>query len=335
MTRRPKKLFVLPFLIAIGLASGCAGKPEKVGGTDHQELPKDMQEKFEVKETAVLPPAIDPVPATLTKVVKKEKKKKVAKVKEVTQVSKVAFVYPHRRPAVEPIWVGEKLTLDVSWLGLSAGEATLETLPFKSINDRKVYHIKGTALNSKLVSLIYGFNDTIETFMDFEGLFSHRFHTVLDESAQSRDCLELYDSEKQQTYFWSRWNHKKRGYSETKQFFPMTPLAQDSLSALYYIRTLPLKDGGEYFFPVVSEGKTWEGSIKVIRREVIDTPLGKMKTIVVKPETKYQGILQKTGDSFVWLTDDDRHYLVHLEAKIKIGYVVANIMKVEPGEKPH
>ena len=52
--------------------------------------------------------------------------------------------------------------------------------------------------------------------------------------------------------------------------------------------------------------------------DLVDTPVGRVNTIVVKPETRYQGVLQKKGDSFLWLTDDDRRYIIRLEAKVKI-----------------
>jgi hypothetical protein len=156
----------------------------------------------------------------------------------------------------------------------------------------------------------------------------------LDETKQTRDSLELYDSEKQQTFYWNRWNRKEKGYVETKEFFPMPPFSQDSLSALYYLRSVPLPTGSVVSFPVVNEGKNWEAVVTVVRREMVDSPMGKIQAIVLKPETKYQGVLQKKGDSFVWLTDDDRRVLVRLEAKVKIGTVTARLKALEPGTPP-
>src|SRR5207302_331831 len=122
-----------------------------------------------------------------------------------------------------------------------------------------------------------------------------------------------------------------RGYTEIKDFFPITPFPQDSLSALYYLRTVPLPDGRVFSFPVVSEGKNWEAVVTVLARETIQTPMGKVRAIKLKPETKYQGILKKQGDSYIWLTDDDRRYLVRIEARVRIGTVVARLKRVEPG----
>jgi hypothetical protein len=45
-------------------------------------------------------------------------------------------------------------------------------------------------------------------------------------------------------------------------------------------------------------------------------------------------VLEKKGDSFMWLTDDDRRFLVRLEAKVKIGSVVAELKQIELGTAP-
>ena len=69
-------------------------------------------------------------------------------------------------------------------------------------------------------------------------------------------------------------------------------------------------------------------------REKLDTDLGELNTVKCKFESKLQGVLQKRGDSFVWLTDDDRRFPVLLEAKVKIGTVKVSIRSIEKGTPP-
>jgi hypothetical protein len=301
-----------------------------------------MQDRFAIRDvsTPTPIPSLSPTPAPSQVPPKKGKGRKrpqrpASPAKSAQPaLTPVAFQYPNRRPRVEPTWIGEKFSYEVTYFGVAAGLFTLEALPFQSVGDRKVYHILGTATSSKLFSLFYRLNDTVETYIDYEGLFSHRFQIILNETKQERNSLELYDSVKAQTFYWNRWNRKDAGYVETKDFKPISPFTQDSLSALYYLRTLDLPDGAVVSFPVASEGNTWEAVITVIRREMMDSPLGKVRTLVVKPEAKYQGILQKRGDSFLWLTDDDRRILVRLEAKVKIGTIVGSLKKASPGTPP-
>jgi hypothetical protein len=335
-------------LVCVGCAGGTLGRIG--GGTElPKELPKEMKERFEIKDVPVGQPspwpasapslipvsAPSPAPSPAQKAPpKKPPKKKKGKTPETAPSPEPVTVYPNRRPPKDPIWLGEKATYGITYFGMEAGLFTLEALPFKSIADRKVYHIRGTAESAKLFNLFYRLNDQVETFIDYEGLFSHRFHLLLDESKQSRDALELNDSIKQKTYYWNRWKHVEKDYVETKEFQPIVRFPQDSLSALYYIRTVPLPPGKVFSFPVVSEGHMWEAIITVVRRETMDTPLGRVQCVVLKPDTKYQGVLQKRGDSYIWLTDDERRHLIRLEAKVKIGTVVAELKRLEPGNAP-
>jgi hypothetical protein len=183
--------------------------------------------------------------------------------------------------------------------------------------------------------MFYRLNDMVETFIDYEGEFSDRFHILLDETKQQRDSLELYDSEKEQTYFWNKWNRKDIGYKETKTYAPMPRFPQDTLSSMFYLRTVPMPVGSQFTFPIVSEGNHWDAEITVIRREIMNTPMGRVETLVLKPETKFQGVLKRTeGDSFIWITDDERRVVVRLEAKVKIGTIVAVLKQWSPGVAP-
>lgn len=321
--RRVLKVIAASSLCGV-LASCAGGSLKRI--EDSAVLPTELQKdlgNFEVTESAAPPaPQQQATPSSVpAKSVRASRKPKAP----------IGFAYPNRRPQQDPIRVGEKTVYDISYLGMTAGEFSIAVEPFKEINKRVVYHVRGRARSSSVFSVFYKLDDLIESFIDYEGIFPHRFHILLDESKQKRNSLELYDPEKARTFFWNRWDHHKRGYTEVKDFFPMQPLSQDSLSSLFYLRTLPLRDGDVATFPVVSEGKNWDAVVTVLRRETINTPMGPMKTVVLKPETKYQGILKKQGDSYIWISDDDRRVMVRLEAKVRIGSIVASLKSFEPG----
>jgi hypothetical protein len=326
---RPLRRSLLVLLLGLGVA--CAGKPilPKFEEPAAKELPKELQAKFDVTDIGEPAPAPSPSPAP-----KRKKRKRRHRRKHKAKV-KAPLVIPNRRIRPDPIWVGEKQTLEVTYIGLTAGEFTMEVLPPKKIGDRNVYHLKGTVKSSAVLNLFYRLDDWIESFWDYEGLFSHRFHMVLDETKQTRDVLELYDQETKKAFYWNRRNQPNKPPVETKKFFDMAPFAQDSFTAVYYLRTLPLEIGKTYVYPVISEGKGWDCVVHVVRHEMMDTPLGRRRTIVVNPQTRYNGVMkQEKGAGFIWLTDDDRRFIVRLEAKVKIGSVAAQLKKVELGEKP-
>lgn len=329
----------LVFLLA-GVLGCVSGAIRQVTVTNEfpQDLSKELKDKFEIRESSGESrsissenPAQNAAMTQDDEVGKKGKKKKKKRRNAQKGEPEKSFVYPSRRPQKDPIWVSEHLVYSIRYFGVSAGDLILDVLPFKEVNRRKVYHIRANAISSTMFSLFYRLNDIVESFMDYEGSFSHRFHLVLDETKQTRDALELNDSEKQQTFYWNRWHHNVKDYTESKEFGHIEPFSQDSLSALFYIRTLPLTPGSVVTFPVVSEGKGWEAVCTVVRRETVSSPFGKVQAIVIKPETKYQGVLKKNGDSFLWLTDDDRRIPLKLEAKVKIGTVVAELKRADLG----
>jgi hypothetical protein len=325
----------LATLSLILMLSACAGS--SVSKVElPAELPQELAQKFDVKEVSASPtpsPSASPVAVTTPKKTKKEKHKKKSAVKDSPKTTEIsdqekAARYPNRRPQKDPLWIGEKFLFEITYFGMAAGDFTAEIAGLKMVDSRMVYKIEAHATSSSVFSLFYRLNDSIESYLDYNGIFSHRFHLILDESRQSRDALELYDYDKLQTFYWNKWNHRDRGYSESKEYGEIQPLSQDSVSALYYVRTIPLPDGAVITFPVISEGKSWECIVTVVRREMVDSPLGRVKAVVVKPETKFQGVLQKRGDSFIWFTDDDRRIPLRLEAKVKIGTVVGTLKKV-------
>ena len=115
----------------------------------------------------------------------------------------------------------------------------------------------------------------------------------------------------------------------------MEQLTQDSFSAYQYLRTLPLETGKQYAMPVVSEGNSWEAVATVIRREEVTTAAGKFPAIVVRPQTRFQGVLkQGSGETYIWLSDDDRRFILQFEAKVKVGSVIGALKKITFGEKP-
>lgn len=85
-----------------------------------------------------------------------------------------------RRPKVDPFRIGEKVTLELSYFGVAAGEMNLEVRPFVQVNGRKSYHFVGTAVSSSVFAMFYAVDDWFETFVDYETLVpsSYALHVL-------------------------------------------------------------------------------------------------------------------------------------------------------------
>lgn len=333
------KLFAL-ILFVFFLVGGCGGsRPSQ--STIESGVPEELVKAFEVTDTQVPESTAPTLPSEAEKVEsKKEKKKqkKKAKKKKKKAVKKKeeskGFLIPYRRPANDPVWVGEKVWMDVTWLGATAGEFLLEVLPFKYLKGRKVYHFKGTAKTSSIFSLIYRAEDWIESFVDFEGWFPYKFRLHGDESRHIRNNLELFDHGAKKQYVYIHDNRLSNGIHEEKGYKDLKPLSQDSLSAVYYVRTQNLEVGKTIKFPMTTSGSQWDTDIKVLEREEIRTGMGYRRALKTKVETRFNGVLQQQGDQFIWFSDDPRHFLLRFEAKVKIGWISGIATKIEPGTQP-
>ena len=121
-------------------------------------------------------------------------------------------------------------------------------------------------------------------------------------------------------------------YFQEKGYKELTKFSQDSLSSIFFLRTHEFKAGSSIQFPMTTNGSQWETEVQVIEREELKTPMVKMNAVKVKILTRFKGVLQQQGDSFLWFTDDDRKYLLRFEAKVKIGWVSGITKKIQPGE---
>lgn len=292
------------------------------------EIPSELATAFEVKDAGSGPKADVPIE------VKKEKGKKKTK-KDAGQMAArpPKAKYPNRRPEVDPLWVGEKVWMDVTWLNTTAGEFLLEVNPFKVINDRKVYDIKGTARTTDIFALIYKAEDTVQSYVDFEGWFPYKFVLQGNESRYLRNHLELFDHQANKQYVHVQdLKIASNEMKEKKGYHDLAPFSQDSLSALYYARTLKLEAGAVLHFPMTTQGKQWDLQLTVIGPEEIKTRMGYLRAIKTKIQTSFNGVLQQNGDAFIWFTEDARKFPVRFEAKVKIGWITGIAKKIETGQ---
>jgi hypothetical protein len=341
---------IIGFFSSFLLLAACASHSQTVQMPSAQEfgVPNDLAKKFEAKEQGSPAPtpvsevkAPQPAASTIPVIKKgKARKKSKSKGKEAKEPEaakaevKKTESWPNRWTMPVFFRTGERYLFDITYFGATAGNLELQIMPEKTVNERSTYHVRGTANTSSVFSLFYRLHDVVESYIDTTGLFSHKFSLKLDESNQKREVLELYDQKNHKAYYWSKLDSKKKGKIQDQFEIPTEPLTQDGLSSFFYIRTLPLEVGKVYAFPVVNNGKQRTVQITVIRKETISTKIGERPAIVVKPEVVLDGVLSTYGDSFIWISDDPERILLKIDAKIKVGSVIAYLKEHGYDGKP-
>ncbi|MGZ3797321.1 MAG: DUF3108 domain-containing protein [Pseudobdellovibrionaceae bacterium] len=236
-----------------------------------------------------------------------------------------------RRPIKDPFRVGEVITHEVSYFKTSAGNLRLKVEPMVNVNGRKAYNFVTEIATSPMYSHIYSVDDRVETFVDYETLVPSVYSLHVKESGQLREARMLFDDKTSQATYWEKKVTKKSGVEEKKQSWDILPYSQNVFSAIFYMRNFQWEPGKEIAFRVADDEQNLIFKGKCIRRERIETELGEKDAVVIKPEVILKGAFKPVGDIYIWLSDDEHHYPLRIESKIKIGTLVSEIISLIPG----
>ena len=220
-----------------------------------------------------------------------------------------------------PFVPGEKLTFTLKWLFITAGEATLEVLPFETINNAKSYHFMLTVKSSPFIDHFYMVRDQIDAYMNAEMTHSTLYRKNQHEGKRIRDEIVEFD-----------WKRNKAQYSNFKKKrnpIDILPGSFDPLSAFYYVRLVDLKENSIVERPVTDGKKCVVGQATVVRRERIKIDSGTYDTYLIEPDLKHVGgVFEKSKDAKIqiWITADKRRMPVKLKSKVIVGSFVGELI---------
>ncbi len=222
-----------------------------------------------------------------------------------------------------PFSPGEKLTYQVRWAFIPAGEAVLEIYPIETMNGRKVYHFVLTAWTYPAVDLIYKVRDRIDAYVDEK----------LSHSILYKETKEGYRKKRVVVNFnWEKGEAQRSNFGEKREPVPIKPGTFDPLSVYYALRLHALKENMELEKPF-TDGKKWIlGKAKVVKREKITVIGGTYDTYLVEPNLEHiGGVFKKSKDAKlqIWVTADDRRIPVKIKSKVAVGSFVGELISVE------
>lgn len=236
--------------------------------------------------------------------------------------------------------VGEKLTYDVSWKGIHAGNAVLEVCDKVRYKGRECFRIRSYTTSARAVSLVYKVDDRLQTYVDAETLEPLRSDKRLREGSHKRDEYVIYSpSDRTAKYY-----KKKDGKFVLRRQHKEVPVGiQGALSSIYFLRSMKLEHGKSYELRVLSGRRISTGKFEITGRKVIDIP-GVGKFIGLKVTPKYieipgegklepgEGLFVASGDSEVWIDEKTGMPLV-MHVDIPLGSVRVQLAKKEMVKK--
>ena len=222
---------------------------------------------------------------------------------------------------VFPFQPGEKLTFQLRWGFIPAGEAVLKVLPIETMNGVESYHFVMLARTNSFVDLFYKVRDRIDAYTDVEITHSILYKKKQREGRTNRDVIVNFD--------WGKVEAQYSNSGEKKKPISILPGSFDPLSVLYAFRLHDLKGNTEIEIPVTDGKKSVTGIAKITRREKIKLAGGTYDTYVVEPELRHiGGVFEKSKEAKlqIWITADERRIPVRIKSKVVVGSFVAELI---------
>lgn len=239
---------------------------------------------------------------------------------------------PPLRGGTAPYRVGERFRYSIYWGPLHVGRSIVEVKEIKEVNGHPCYRIVARTRSNAVISAVYPVDDTVESYVDVEGLFSRRFIKKLNEGRYHCDEETLFDVENGVAYWQSHRDGRTKEYA-----IPEAP--QDPLSLVYFLRGHKLDPRSRYKATVCADEKVYEMLIESRGKTTLRMSRGaggRRRAIEVEPKAKFKGIFVRKGRMWVWVSDDDQRLLLRMVTKIPVASVrmiLAEAKNVGPGAK--
>jgi len=214
--------------------------------------------------------------------------------------------------------VPEKLVYDLTWTGIKAGTATQEI-----IEEKDLIRVVSTARSADWISVFFPVEDRVESLLTKVAppLFGlpKNYRIKTREGNRRKDKEIIFDHGKRQAVY---IDHLNGGQVEVA----INGNTYDVYSSFYYVRTLPLEVGKSVFVSILDNNELWNVEVQVLKKETLKTKLGEVETVLIKPLIKSEGIFERKGEIYIWLTDDARRIPVQMKTKVMIGSVTATLV---------
>jgi hypothetical protein len=238
-------------------------------------------------------------------------------------------------PGPIPFTTRERATYSVQWLtgplDVSAGTITLAVVAADA-SDAGVdsteasWVFEATAETAPWVSRFFEARDRFRTSAsgDLLPLLHQRF---LREGRRVVDRAYAYDHDARIV---RSADTADAARDTTAMALPLAAHARDALSALWYVRTLPLEPGTTFEMPINEAGRNMKATIEVGQPEMVDGPEGAQSAFRVKPILSTRVQRRQAVDATIWITADARRVPIAADITAGFGRVRLKLVDYRP-----
>jgi hypothetical protein len=238
-------------------------------------------------------------------------------------------------PGVPPFKVGEQARYDVEWvngpLDLTAGQISLavvapEARDLGAAGEPPAWVFEVGLDTAPWVSRFFEAHDRFRTAADatLRPLLHQR---ALREGRRSVDRTYAYDHAGRRVSTGDSPAAARRAEALT---LPLPPGARDALTALWYVRTLPLAPGDSVALPLNEGGRNLALTVSVAARESITIDGAAVSTLRLTPQFTARVQRRQAIESTLWLSDDARRLPLMVEVAAGFGRVRLKLVDYRP-----
>jgi hypothetical protein len=230
----------------------------------------------------------------------------------------------HAQAQAFPFQPGERLTFELRWAFVRAGEVVLEVHPPTTYDETPARQFTVKARTTKFLDSIYKVRDSITSYCDLSMTRSLHYHKMEHEGTHQGEVFIEFD--------WDRSLVRQRTLEKTRDPIPIRPNTFDPLAIFYHMRTIDLTGRKDLTASVTDGKKNVIGRARVIDRQTVKVKAGTFDTFLVEPDLKdVGGVFKKSPGATlqIWVTADEYRVPVKIRSKVAVGHFTAELVSAE------
>jgi hypothetical protein len=235
-------------------------------------------------------------------------------------------------PGAAPFAAGETAVYDVDWLtgplDVSAGTVTLRVLRPDTADAlaAPVWAFEATVDSASWVSRFFEAHDRFRTIADAQ-LKPLSHVRSLREGRRAVDRAFVFDHDARRV---RSGGTVAEARSPSAMALPLSPGSRDTLTALWYIRSLPLAPGFSVALPVNDAGRSLAVSVNVGNRETIEVGGRTEEAFRVEPRISARVERRRPLEATIWLSADARRLPLVVEISAGFGRLRLKLVDYRP-----
>ena len=215
---------------------------------------------------------------------------------------------------------GEKISYRIHYGFINAGTADLTT---SQINYKGKDHLRvvGVGKSTGIVNTFFKVNDVYESYIDLATGLPSFYVRNISEGSYRRHYETTFNHDNKTLVLYDKLKKNSRNFNTFEGI-------QDMLSAFYYLRNIDsskLKVGNQVKLNVWIDDETYPFLLKIVGVEQKKTKFGKIECLKIVPSVQSGRIFKEKEGVTMWVTNDQNHIPVELEAKLMVGSLKASI----------